>query len=93
MTRDQLAQMIETRIGQDSPDTCCLAAHEAREIIAALRAKAKPSAPKKVRYARARGATLQIQRSNVPDSLHDEGDVILAWVNEGDIGMAGKEVA
>ena len=41
----------------------------------------------------ARGATLQIQRSNVPDSLHDEGDVILAWVNEGDIGMAGKEVA
>lgn len=89
---EKLARMIEARIGQDKPDVCCLAIHEVREIAAELRKDSGKTAGQ-VRYSRARGATMAIQRSNVPQDLRDSGDMILAWVNEGDISLAGQEIA
>lgn len=46
-----------------------------------------------IRYARAKGLTLEDIRKNLPDDLYRIGDTILVWVNEGDFWLNNpKEV-
>ncbi|PWJ88392.1 hypothetical protein C8D77_111115 [Mesorhizobium loti] len=75
-----------SRLGEKRAGVCVAMADA---LIAAL--EKPPFDPsdveRKVRYAFTDGASFP------PASLNNIGDCRLAWVNEGDIGMLGKEIA
>jgi hypothetical protein len=45
---------------------------------------------REIKVARVRGRDLAEMRQNVPKEIHNRGDTVLIWINEGDLYLPGE---